>query len=104
MNTGDKAKSQAVPASGDIDQQALFFHRYPRPGKLEIQPTSHSGISATWARLFAGGRRTLPRHQGNPETAADSTARANLRRRGHPTATAVLGLGNIVSPLGASKP
>ena len=43
MSTGDKAKTPTVPASGDLDEQALFFHRYTRPGKLEIHPTKPLG-------------------------------------------------------------
>ena len=35
MDTTDKNKPAAPTA--DLDEQALFYHRYPRPGKLEIQ-------------------------------------------------------------------
>ncbi len=102
MNTGDKAKSQAVPASGDIDQQALFFHRYPRPGKLEIQPTKPLGNQRDLALAYSPGvAAPCLAIKDNPETAADFTARANLVAVVS-NGTAVLGLGNI-GPL-ASKP
>ncbi len=55
MNTGDKTKSHTGPASGDIDQQALFFHRYPRPGKLEIQPTKPLGNQRDLALAYSPG-------------------------------------------------
>lgn len=75
MNTGDKAKSQAVPASGDIDQQALFFHRYPRPGKLEIQPTKPLGNQRDLALAYSPGvAAPCLAIKDNPETAADFTA------------------------------
>jgi malate dehydrogenase (oxaloacetate-decarboxylating)(NADP+) len=34
MMADDKGKGGAGPASGDLDEQALFFHRYPINGKL----------------------------------------------------------------------
>ncbi|EJZ21793.1 malic enzyme, partial [Rhizobium sp. Pop5] len=39
MDHQDKSKTDKNLPSGDLDEQALFFHRYPRPGKLEIQAT-----------------------------------------------------------------
>ncbi|HEV7305931.1 NADP-dependent malic enzyme [Ensifer sp.] len=102
MNTGDKTKSHTGPASGDIDQQALFFHRYPRPGKLEIQPTKPLGNQRDLALAYSPGvAAPCIAIRDNPETAADYTARANLVAV-ISNGTAVLGLGNI-GPL-ASKP
>ena len=102
MNTGDKTKSHIGPASGDIDQQALFFHRYPRPGKLEIQPTKPLGNQRDLALAYSPGvAAPCIAIRDNPETAADYTARANLVAV-ISNGTAVLGLGNI-GPL-ASKP
>ncbi|MEK1949772.1 MAG: malic enzyme-like NAD(P)-binding protein, partial [Ensifer adhaerens] len=102
MSTGDKTKSQTGPVSGDIDQQALFFHRYPRPGKLEIQPTKPLGNQRDLALAYSPGvAAPCIAIRDNPETAADYTARANLVAV-ISNGTAVLGLGNI-GPL-ASKP
>jgi malate dehydrogenase (oxaloacetate-decarboxylating)(NADP+) len=80
---------------------ALVYHRTPKPGKLEIQPTkplgnqrdSRSPIRRAWRRP---ARRSPPTRQ-----AAELTARANLVAVVS-NGTAVLGLGNI-GPL-AGKP
>ncbi|MCD2182015.1 NADP-dependent malic enzyme [Rhizobium sp. GN54] len=102
MTTGDKPKAKPTPASGDIDQQALFFHRHPRPGKLEIQPTKPLGNQRDLALAYSPGvAAPCLAIRDNPETAADYTARANLVAV-ISNGTAVLGLGNI-GPL-ASKP
>ncbi|MBD9386826.1 NADP-dependent malic enzyme [Rhizobium sp. CG4] len=102
MNSQDKNKTQPKPASADLDEQALFFHRYPRPGKLEIQPTKPLGNQRDLALAYSPGVAApcLAIHE-NPETAAEYTARANLVAV-ISNGTAVLGLGNI-GPL-ASKP
>ena len=101
MNSQDKNKTQPKPASADLDEQALFFHRYPRPGKLEIQPTKPLGNQRDLALAYSPGVAApcLAIHE-NPETAAEYTARANLVAV-ISNGTAVLGLGNI-GPL-ASK-
>ena len=102
MSTGDKAKTPATPASGDLDEQALFFHRYPRPGKLEIQPTKPLGNQRDLALAYSPGvAAPCLAIRDDPSTAADYTARANLVGVVS-NGTAVLGLGNI-GPL-ASKP
>ncbi|QRM55676.1 NADP-dependent malic enzyme [Sinorhizobium sp. BG8] len=101
MTTGDKTK-KPTPASGDIDQQALFFHRHPRPGKLEIQPTKPLGNQRDLALAYSPGvAAPCLAIRDNAETAAEYTARANLVAV-ISNGTAVLGLGNI-GPL-ASKP
>ncbi|RYE66982.1 MAG: NADP-dependent malic enzyme [Rhizobiaceae bacterium] len=41
------------PVTGDLDEQALFFHRYPRPGKLEIQATKPLGNQRDLALAYS---------------------------------------------------
>ena len=102
MTTGDKSRTKPTPASGDIDQQALFFHRHPRPGKLEIQPTKPLGNQRDLALAYSPGvAAPCLAIRDEPATAADYTARSNLVAV-ISNGTAVLGLGNI-GPL-ASKP
>ncbi|HTO32530.1 MAG TPA: NADP-dependent malic enzyme [Pararhizobium sp.] len=102
MSTGDKAKTPTAPASGDLDEQALFFHRYPRPGKLEIQPTKPLGNQRDLALAYSPGvAAPCLAIRDDPAKAADYTARSNLVAVVS-NGTAVLGLGNI-GPL-ASKP
>ncbi|MCA0342749.1 MAG: NADP-dependent malic enzyme, partial [Proteobacteria bacterium] len=79
MSTGDKSRTQDGPASGDIDQQALFFHRHPRPGKLEINPTKPLGNQRDLALAYSPGvAAPCLAIRDDPNTAADYTARANL--------------------------
>ncbi|MFB2553656.1 NADP-dependent malic enzyme [Ensifer soli] len=102
MTSGDNSRNPGPPTSGDLDQQALFFHRYPRPGKLEIQPTKPLGNQRDLALAYSPGVAApcLAIHE-DPAKAADFTARANLVAVVS-NGSAVLGLGNI-GPL-ASKP
>ncbi len=98
----EKSKTGMVPASGDIDEQALFFHRYPRPGKIEIQATKPLGNQRDLALAYSPGvAAPCMAIFDNPESAADYTSRANLVGVVS-NGSAVLGLGNI-GPL-ASKP
>ncbi|WP_147177797.1 MULTISPECIES: NADP-dependent malic enzyme [Alphaproteobacteria] len=100
MDTTDKNKPAA--ATADLDEQALFYHRYPRPGKLEIQATKPLGNQRDLALAYSPGvAAPCLAIRDEPETAADYTARANLVAV-ISNGTAVLGLGNI-GPL-ASKP
>ncbi|MCQ1572407.1 NADP-dependent malic enzyme [Neorhizobium galegae] len=102
MNAQDKPKSPTMPVSGDLDEQALFFHRYPRPGKLEIQATKPLGNQRDLALAYSPGvAAPCLAIRDNPDLAADYTARANLVAVVS-NGSAVLGLGNI-GPL-ASKP
>ena len=95
-------KAQPAPVSGDLDEQALFFHRYPRPGKLEIQATKPLGNQRDLALAYSPGvAAPCLAIRDNPEAAADYTSRANLVAVVS-NGSAVLGLGNI-GPL-ASKP
>lgn len=90
------------PANADLDEQALFFHRYPRPGKLEIQATKPLGNQRDLALAYSPGvAAPCLAIRDNPDMAADYTARANLVAVVS-NGSAVLGLGNI-GPL-ASKP
>lgn len=98
----DDVKVNGTSKSGDLDEQALFFHRYPRPGKLEIQPTKPLGNQRDLALAYSPGvAAPCLAIRDDPNTAADYTARANLVAV-ISNGTAVLGLGNI-GPL-ASKP
>ena len=86
----------------DLDEAALFFHRYPTPGKLEIQATKPLGNQRDLALAYSPGVAApcLEIH-ADPVTAAEYTGRANLVGVVS-NGSAVLGLGNI-GPL-ASKP
>ncbi|MBB2672238.1 UNVERIFIED_ORG: malate dehydrogenase (oxaloacetate-decarboxylating)(NADP+) [Rhizobium esperanzae] len=102
MDHQDKSKTDKNLTSGDLDEQALFFHRYPRPGKLEIQATKPLGNQRDLALAYSPGvAAPCLAIRDNPETAADYTSRANLVAV-ISNGTAVLGLGDI-GPL-ASKP
>ncbi len=86
----------------DLEEAALFFHKYPIPGKLEIQATKPLGNQRDLALAYSPGvAAPCLEIRDNPGTAADYTARANLVGVVS-NGTAVLGLGNI-GPL-ASKP
>jgi len=102
MDHQEKSKSEKNLTGGSLDEQALFFHRYPRPGKLEIQATKPLGNQRDLALAYSPGvAAPCLAIRDNPETAADYTSRANLVAV-ISNGTAVLGLGNI-GPL-ASKP
>lgn len=55
MDTNDTSKAAKNMASGNLDEQALFFHRYPRPGKLEIQATKPLGNQRDLALAYSPG-------------------------------------------------
>jgi len=94
----DKQKN----ARHDLDQAALFFHKYPTPGKLEIQATKPLGNQRDLALAYSPGvAAPCLAIRDDPAVAADYTGRANLVGVVS-NGTAVLGLGNI-GPL-ASKP
>ena len=96
---GEDKKKDAL---SDLDQAALFFHKYPVPGKLEIQATKPLGNQRDLALAYSPGvAAPCLAIKDDPETAADYTGRANLVAV-ISNGTAVLGLGNI-GPL-ASKP
>src|SRR3954449_12881407 len=94
--------SDGRDVSQDLKESALFFHRHPRPGKLEIQATKPLGNQRDLALAYSPGVAApcLAIH-ADPDTAADYTGRANLVGVVS-NGSAVLGLGNI-GPL-AAKP
>ncbi|MBA5778427.1 NADP-dependent malic enzyme [Stappia sp. F7233] len=90
------------PTSADLDEAALFYHRHPRPGKLEIQATKPLGNQRDLALAYSPGvAAPCLEIAKDPGKAADYTARGNLVAV-ISNGTAVLGLGAI-GPL-ASKP
>jgi malate dehydrogenase (oxaloacetate-decarboxylating)(NADP+) len=95
-----EAKPERKPS--DLDEAALYFHRYPTPGKLEIQSTKPLGNQRDLALAYSPGvAAPCLAIQEEPALAADYTSRANLVAVVS-NGTAVLGLGNI-GPL-AAKP
>ncbi|MEJ1157396.1 NADP-dependent malic enzyme [Prosthecomicrobium sp. N25] len=102
--TGNDEKSAAAAASrlSELEEAALFFHKSPRPGKLEIQATKPLGNQRDLALAYSPGvAAPCLAIYADPATAFDYTARGNLVAVVS-NGTAVLGLGNI-GPL-AAKP
>ncbi|MFD1695235.1 NADP-dependent malic enzyme [Roseibium aestuarii] len=94
--------SDTKPTGSDLTEAALFFHQYPRPGKLEIQATKPLGNQRDLALAYSPGvAAPCEEIARDPSKAADYTARGNLVGV-ISNGTAVLGLGAI-GPL-ASKP
>src|ERR1044072_8330124 len=92
----------ASTISDDLRNGALVYHRSPKPGKLEIQPTKPLGNQRDLALAYSPGvAAACEAIVADPAAAADLTARANLVAVVS-NGTAVLGLGNI-GPL-AGKP
>ncbi|MEJ0077251.1 MAG: NADP-dependent malic enzyme [Alphaproteobacteria bacterium] len=92
----------ASTISDDLRADALVYHRAPRPGKLEIQPTKPLGNQRDLALAYSPGvAAACEAIVADPAQAAELTARANLVAVVS-NGTAVLGLGNI-GPL-AGKP
>ncbi|MCC6001529.1 MAG: NADP-dependent malic enzyme [Pararhodobacter sp.] len=85
-----------------LRQQALDYHEFPRPGKLEIRATKPLANGRDLARAYSPGvAEACLEIQANPAAAARYTARGNLVAV-VTNGTAVLGLGNIGAL--ASKP
>jgi malate dehydrogenase (oxaloacetate-decarboxylating)(NADP+) len=88
--------------SDTFEDAALDYHRYPKPGKLEITPTkklvNQRDLSLAYSPGVAAACRKIAE---NPARAAELTARSNLVAV-ITNGTAVLGLGPI-GPL-AAKP
>ncbi len=81
---------------------ALEYHRYPKPGKLEIRATKPLANGRDLARAYSPGvAEACLEIKADPATARDYTARGNLVAV-VTNGTAVLGLGNIGGL--ASKP
>jgi malate dehydrogenase (oxaloacetate-decarboxylating)(NADP+) len=92
----------ATDLSDDLRSGALYYHRIPRPGKLEIQATKPLGTQHDLALAYSPGvAAACEAIAADPAQAADLTARSNLVAV-ISNGTAVLGLGNI-GPL-AGKP
>jgi malate dehydrogenase (oxaloacetate-decarboxylating)(NADP+) len=88
--------------SDDLRAGALSYHRQPKPGKLEIQPTKPLATQRDLALAYSPGvAAACDAIVESPAEAANLTARGNLVAV-ISNGTAVLGLGNI-GPL-ASKP
>jgi malate dehydrogenase (oxaloacetate-decarboxylating)(NADP+) len=81
--------------SADLRSRALAYHRMPRPGKLEIQPTKPLATQHDLALAYTPGvAAACEAIAADPAEAATLTARANLVAVVS-NGTAVLGLGNI---------
>src|SRR2546429_9890794 len=88
--------------SEDLHSAALAYHRFPKPGKLEIQAIKPLANQRDLALAYSPGvAAACTAIAQNPAEAASLTIRANLVAVVS-NGTAVLGLGNI-GPL-ASKP
>ena len=86
----------------DFRKAALDYHRLPRPGKLQIEPTKRMATQRDLALAYSPGvAAACEEIAADPATAFDYTARGNLVGV-ISNGTAVLGLGNI-GPL-AGKP
>src|ERR1700737_2460917 len=98
----DWSVAMASTISDDLRASALIYHRMPKPGKLEIQPTKPLGNQSDLALAYSPGvAAACEEIAADPAQAAELTARANLVAVVS-NGTAVLGLGNI-GPL-AGKP
>ena len=92
----------ASKMSDDLRSGALIYHRFPKPGKLEIQATKPLGNQRDLALAYSPGvAAACEAIVDDPAEAANLTARQNLVAV-ITNGTAVLGLGEI-GPL-ASKP
>ena len=79
----------------DFRKAALDYHRYPRPGKLAIEPTKRMTTQRDLALAYSPGvAAACEAIKADPHTARDYTARGNLVGV-ISNGTAVLGLGNI---------
>jgi malate dehydrogenase (oxaloacetate-decarboxylating)(NADP+) len=88
--------------SNEIYERSLCYHRFPRPGKIDIVPTkplvSQNDLALAYSPGVAGPCIAI---RDNPACAAEYTSRGNLIAV-ISNGTAVLGLGNIGAL--ASKP
>ncbi|MCA1297814.1 NADP-dependent malic enzyme [Stappia indica] len=95
-------KPTAPKTISELDEAALFYHRYPHPGKLAIQATKPLGNQRDLALAYSPGvAAPCLEIARDPALAADYTARSNLVGV-ISNGTAVLGLGAIGAL--ASKP
>ncbi len=88
--------------SDDTEKSALDYHRFPKPGKIEVTPTKPLANQRDLALAYSPGvAEPCKAIATEDRLAADLTSRSNLVAV-ITNGTAVLGLGNI-GPL-ASKP
>lgn len=81
--------------SNDLTEDALYYHRFPRPGKLEIQATKPLANQRDLALAYSPGVAAACREiVRDPREVATVTSRANLVAV-ISNGTAVLGLGDI---------
>jgi len=93
---------EARHSDASLDSAALYFHRYPRPGKLEVRATKPLGNQRDLALAYSPGVAAPCRAiAADPAAAALYTSRQNLVGVVS-NGTAVLGLGAIGAL--ASKP
>src|SRR3954471_10320525 len=84
------------------DEEALAFHQYPTPGKLEVVPTKPMATQRDLSLAYSPGVAVpVLRIAENPDLAYDYTAKGNMVAV-ISNGTAILGLGDL-GPL-ASKP
>ncbi|EBA12986.1 NADP-dependent malic enzyme [Roseobacter sp. CCS2] len=89
-------------AKDSLREAALHYHKFPKPGKLEIRATKPLATGRDLARAYSPGvAEACTEIKDNPDTARDYTSRGNLVAV-VTNGTAVLGLGNIGAL--ASKP
>ncbi len=92
----------SLSISDELKSSALVYHRTPKPGKIEIQPTKPLGNQRDLALAYTPGvAAACEAIAADPGEAAELTARSNLVAVVS-NGTAVLGLGDI-GPL-AAKP
>ena len=79
----------------DFRKAALDYHRWPRPGKLQVEPTKRMATQRDLALAYSPGvAAACEAIVADPTAAYDYTARGNLVAV-ISNGTAVLGLGNI---------
>ena len=89
-------------SSENLRDAALFYHEFPRPGKLEIRATKPMANQRDLSRAYSPGvAEACLEIKADPSTAARYTVRGNLVAV-ITNGSAVLGLGNIGAL--ASKP
>lgn len=88
--TNDKVKKEA-----EFRKAALDYHRFPKPGKVEVIPSKPVSDQRDLALAYSPGvAYPCEEIKANPLTALDYTAKGNLVAV-ISNGTAVLGLGNI---------
>ena len=90
------------PVNDNQKESALYYHRFPKPGKIKITPTKALTTQQDLALAYSPGVAAASELiHADPLTVSEVTARGNLVAV-ITNGTAVLGLGNI-GPL-AAKP